>query len=384
MIESVRFLSLDEYGLAVQSLDECWTGDLILARDKKLFDWMFLRPSVWRQEEYSFAVAFSNDVPVGQLGGIPFEFNNFGKLGLGVWTANWSITPKARSGPLGLKLLELFRREAGELVMLFGMAPSIEPLMKELKYQVVPCIPRFLSIFPSGEHLFRKFMMAAYPDIADKTLKVICHHYLLRSENFGECETYRSISEDWDDSAWKVIARKTIGASRDAEFLKWRYRDHPRYQYEIVGVRHEGIPALAIWRKESICNDGGKTGTSLHGNFGRILEVLAPTRSAGQVLARALCQDLINHNVFAADYLGYHGLAGETLLSAGFQLVDEETDSAKIPIRFQPIDTETLDLLSCVLVDAPAPAGHYQQECPWLWTKGDADMDRPRLAEMDR
>ena len=378
MAVSVRCIGTDEYNLAVECLNRNWSAGHILARDKKLFDWTFLRSDLWDRDGYSFAVAEDNGRPIGQLGGVPFEFNRFGKTGMGVSTANWSIEPKARTGSTGLQLLFEFQRPPFDLVMLFGMGAKIRPLMEALKYQSISQIPRFLMILSDGERKFRRLIETTYPEWSKIRIDDLISTFQPPNQTEFPVKFDAKIPDNWDGSTWRRLAEQTVGAARNFRYLKWRYLDHPSYDYQFVHVEEKSGHGLAIWRSEDIRLEDGEEDSTFLGNFGRIVEFLAPSSECAASLAMALKIDLETQGAFAADFWGYNGPSGSALRNAGFRLTQSHADGRRIPTRFQPIDIEMIDIYSAVLGQNKAPTPEFSASCPWLWTKGDADMDRPK------
>ena len=58
-------------------------------------------------------------------------------------------------------------------------------------------------------------------------------------------------SGDWDNNGWENWRHKTVGCSRDAKYLKWRYFEHPIYQYETRMIADGANIGLIIWRVET-------------------------------------------------------------------------------------------------------------------------------------
>jgi len=338
-----------------------------------MFEWMFRRQEHWSGSGYSFAVAFADGNPIGQLGGVPFHFNRFGESGTGIWTANWSIKPEARKGATAIELLLEFQRRDMQLVMLFGMNPMLHPIMKGIKYHTVESLPRFWIVFEDRREEFRRLMAQSYPDWSQSRIDQLTRRLTVLPPVSARPDVVRNIPRDWDDTTWKILSGRMVGAARTAEYLQWRYAEHPVYDYRFVTIENDDGPGLAVWRREEIEQ---KAANNL-GAVGRIMEILAPTSRCAQSLIGCLCADLWASDVFAADYMGYSGEAGEALLGSGFKLVETETDGAMIPCRFQPIDTKMTTLHSAISLLGDGPDSKYDANCPWIWTKGDGDMDRP-------
>lgn len=375
---NVRCLGDDEYELAVRSLDRWWERGHVYTRDKALFDWSFRRHDVWERRGYSFAVAELNAEPVGQMGAIPFVLNRFGESSKGFWTANWSMAPGMRSGGSGQRLLYEFQQPPFTTAIIFGTVQALLPLMGAMNWQVVEGMPRFFAVLENGVAAFDKLLRQAQKSWSEPRRDALTEAFLLHLDGAGVPGVVRALPEDWDETTWVHIARKTVGAARDRAFLEWRYENHPSFSYRFVAVPLKKGWGLAIWRPEIVEAETPEGTVQKIGTFGRLVEFLASPGEDASMLSDALIDDLAEAGAFAVDYFGYNGAAGHALESNGILPVTRHPDGQHVPARLQPVDGKRTSILSAVDCPHPAPEPDFAPACPWLWTKGDGDQDRPR------
>ncbi len=169
------------------------------------------------------------------------------------------------------------------------------------------------------------------------------------------------------------MAERTIGAARTIECIDWRYVHHPVGDYRFFVVDHSDGPGIAVWRSEEL--EEGELRNP--GAIGLVMEIFAPTATNANHLVKALVTALQSADVFGADFTGYNGFLGDVFLGSGFHLVENKIDGTNTPCRFQPIDTAMTTLNSAIFVSDMGPESLFSETCPWIWTKGDGDMDRP-------
>src|ERR1700760_3338444 len=136
MAVTYRYANIDEYPKIASFLNEYWANNHVYVRDKPLFDWTF-KSDLWSESGYCFAMAEDNGELTGILGGIPFEFNTFGKPSSGVWIANYVIRPDHRKGSAALQLLSQFRKPEFNPVIAFGINPATSAIYRVLRGKVL-------------------------------------------------------------------------------------------------------------------------------------------------------------------------------------------------------------------------------------------------------
>ena len=140
-----------------------------------------------------------------------------------------------------------------------------------------------------------------------------------------------------------------VGACRDADFLRWRYREHPRFRYEVVDEQ-------AAYRIETVA---GSTA-----NVARIVDFLGDEALAGRIADEAERAGAV-----FADFSCTSAQAGRPLEAAGF------VPDPGLPGRFQPLDFSDRALVSCFWA-APRLGIDFAAGDLYV-TRADSDLDRP-------
>jgi hypothetical protein len=376
MAVEFRYANLDEYPRISAFLHEYWANNHIYTRDRKLFDWSFHRPGHWDPNTYSFSLAVDGPELVGILGGIPFTLNQFGKSSKAVWIVNYVIRPDRRKGAMALQLLSSFRKPEFSAVVAFGINPATVAIYQVLRGQVLPEIPRHFLVMPGQGERMACALKLAYPDWSDERAANLVSGFELKALPVAPLQTGNVLPATWDELDWPVHAARTIGAARDADFLTWRYKNHPDFEYKFLTVPEGKRSGLAVWRLETI-----RTETP-HGRkdvdrIGRLVEFLPASPANAQALFGAFVAELDRNGAMAADFYGYHGETRKFLQELGFTGASAHTDGGALPSRFQPLDGKGGGIMSALFLrDAKTPT-RDDDECPWYWTKSDSDQDRP-------
>jgi hypothetical protein len=376
MAVAFRYANADEYPKLSSFLNEFWAKDHVYCRKQDLFDWTFRRKNHWAENQYSFAMAEDNGALAGILGGIPFTFNHFGKTSAGMWIVNYVISPDHRKGPLALQLLSQFRRAEFEPVIAFGINPATSLIYKVLRGEVLPEIPRQFLILPEAQERMTKLMELVQPEWEPSRRAALTEFFTHPGSDTKAPAAGAELPAQWDEVDWPAIAEKTIGASRDADFLNWRYRDHPVFQYRFIAIPDGVRTGLAVWRLETIRRqtDQGRVDVE---RIGRLVEFLPASESNAHQLASAFIDQLRTEGALGADYYGFHGQTRGLLQQEGFRLTADHEDGNFIPTRFQPLDGKGGGILSALFMKPDVERCWTDSNCHWLWTKADSDQDRP-------
>lgn len=371
-----RFARSDEYPRISAFLHQHWAHNHVYCRMAELFDWSFRRPGHWPHEGYSFAVAEGDGELAGILGGIPFEFNQFGRTSNGVWIVNYVIRPDYRKGSAALQLLSQFRKPEFNPVIAFGINPATSAIYRVLRGQVLDEIPRHLLILPEARDRAVNLLGTAWPDWAGDRAESLADAFLLRRDPARSADAGASIPQSWDHCEWPAIAARSIGAARDSAYLTWRYRKHPIFEYRFLTVREGAMTGLGVWRLETIRRQTPQGRADID-RIGRLVEFLPVSAGNAEALFSAFVQALRDAGAVGADFYGYHGQTRCWLRQLGFAETARHPDGSAIPSRFQPLDGKGGGILSAMFLQSELPPCADSAECPWYWTKSDSDQDRP-------
>jgi hypothetical protein len=372
----LRYANFDEYPRISEFLANYWSATNIYVREPKLFDWTFGRQSLWDRDGYSFALAEDKGNVVGILGGIPFAMNCFGRQSRALWLANYMISPDYRRGPLAMRLLKMMRREPYRATIAFGISPQTAPIYQVLRWRLVENIPRHFVVLPQASESMCELIRLTHTGWASERIEALVSDFRLPNlpEELPESES--TLPENWNDTGWEPIARGAVGASRDAEYLKWRYLDHPAFNYRLIIIHENDRAGLLVWRLETIRVKTAQSESNFD-RIGRIVEFLPASRENAKALFSRLLHDLKEAGAIGADFYCYHGETRRLLAQLGMLPVERHADGQRIPARFQPLDGKTSAIMSSLFAPEEMPACSLDPDCAWYWTKSDADQDRP-------
>jgi hypothetical protein len=370
-----RYAESSEYDSISRFIDCNWAKDHAYVRFPQLFEWTFREHGLWREGEYSFTLAEDKGEIVGILGGIPFLFNCYGQVSLGVWIVNFMVRHDYRRGPTALSLLEMFRRPFGTVIS-FGNNPAVVPFYRALRARILNEIPRHFMILPNGEARMTRLMRLTYPNWPAERAENLAREFGTHDPAASaDCSYSDSLPPDWDQQ-WRRLSLGVIGAARDLKYLTWRYVMHPCFRYHFIAVREGDRIGLLIWRLE-IIRRATADGLEDVDRIGRVVEFLPASRNNAKILVSLLRRNLDSAGAFGADYYGFHGESRSWLQEFGFPQVSDCPDGAAIPSRFQPLEAKDGNVLSSVFVQDSVPQCSPEFDCRWYWTKSDSDQDRP-------
>jgi GNAT superfamily N-acetyltransferase len=282
-------------------IEEHWRRGHALARDEELLRWQ--HRSLADPGRLSILVADQAGELVAMLGLVEFEACLGERRGRGAWMTNWLVVPERRGEGIGAALVERARSEYAFV----GALDANEATRRALAGSFV-------------ERPILRWALVYDPDAA---------RALLGRE------------PEWIDAAAAVAAGALFGACRDAEFLAWRYRAHPRFEYTVLNRDSE----LSAYR--------------LAGRVLRVVDFLGDEELAQEVAeaGRATGAAFAEFSCASAGYAA-------PLEAAGFRR------ASGLPSRFQPLDLGERPDVSCFW--APGlPLGNLYV------TAADGDLDRP-------
>ena len=174
----------------------------------------------------------------------------------------------------------------------------------------------------------------------------------------------------WDEVWRSDFAPRFQGVCRDVAFLRWRYLEHPRWQYRVSVARRgpDGRPrGIAVARVESL---QGREECVY-----RILDLLAVDEPSGEALARALCSDARQCGAAFADFYCTSAAAAAPLEAVGF--VREDRRSRALPALFQPLDFRPNPINAAFWMRGRKDAAEVFSDPDLYVTRIEGDQDRP-------
>ena len=374
----VSLVPRSEYDKIAAFIDRYWARDHIYCRSRSLFDWTFADNPSWQGEGYSFATARLGDEIVGILGAIPFALNLFGETRPACWLANWMVAPSARTTAAGLRLMRVFTDELGWNAFSLGINEPVTPLYRAMRWELVTDWPRWVMLRPGQRHQCLALLRQCHPDWTDTRIQSLIDR-VGEQQKIGASfpKISRSLHRDWDSRGWAHISVELVGATRDFDYLSWRYRDHPSFDYEFLTISDGERQGLLIWRGQNVVSDTSGSGVIVVARVARIVEFLPSSADNARHLINFLGEWMDEHDVAFADCYMQHKHYCEWLSKSGFERVDNVPDGKHFPSRFSPLDGKPGNIRSAIKV-TPDVSGKMQlRPESWYWTKSDSDQDRP-------
>jgi len=234
----------------------------------------------------------------------------------GGWMTNWLVVPEARGRKLGLALVERALEAEYELVGALGANSATRHVLGGFGFAEVGMF-RWVRVFDAA------------------ALRELSGGRELQTAEAAAAETWAGTS--------------FVGACRDADFLRRRYREHPRFRYEVVDEK-------AVYRIETVAGSSAKVV--------RIVDFLGD-----EALAVRVADEAERTGAVFADFYCSSARFGAPLVTAGF------TPDPGLPGRFQPLDFSDRPIVSCFWA-APRLGVDFAARDLYV-TRADSDLDRP-------
>ena len=300
-------------------VDEHWRRGHVLARDAELLRWQHRRRS--EPDRLSVLVAEDDGRLVAMLGWIEFDACVGDERVRGGWMTNWLVVPEARGRGLGLALVERALEAEYELVGALAANAATRHVLGGRGFAEAGMF-RWVRVFD-----------------ADALRELLGGRELPKAEAPAEAREGTGF----------------VGACRDGEFVRRRYREHPRFRYEVL---ESG--GLAAYRLETVAGSSAQVM--------RIVDFLG-----GEALAARLAEAAASAGAVFADFSCTSVRFGAPLEAAGFER--EDRLPAALPGRFQPLDFSDRPIVSCFWA-APRLAVDFAGGDLYV-TRADSDLDRP-------
>ncbi|MGD9719750.1 MAG: hypothetical protein AB7O59_00855 [Pirellulales bacterium] len=333
-----------------------WRAGHILARDAELLRWQHRATAT----DLALLIATQGDAIVGLLGMIPVGFNLRGVRLSGNWLALWATA--AGSPPaLGIQLLAAAMR-AGDFTGVLGANQAAMKVYRGLRWATMEAVPRLVRVSSAaalkrllGDDVRVPQTLAISPpiDAAPATVRPGTIDDLPR----------------WD-IAWRDhFAPQLVSTWKDGEYLRWRYFEHPRFDYQVLFAADGTgrLAGLAVYRQVQVADRGSVVM--------RVVEFLARPDVAVD-LARALSHAADAAGAAFSDFYVTGATANGSLATAGF--VPEGALEVPLPGLLQPVDFSRVSLTAAFHVQSKiVPQSAALIDEALYFTRSDGDQDRP-------
>lgn len=336
-------------------IGEFWRAGHIFTHDAALLEWQYPRSD----GELSWLVGDDERGMAAILGLVPRTFNVYGQTVSSHWPCIWTRRPDCRG--LGMPLM-LKALESSDVTAICGANEIAQPIYKKLEFHTVDDVPQWSRGFDAAS-LGELLAVGPYSQEESAEWLATCGGFVPDYSESLAIESAREVPSDWND-CWRELARSMVCASRDADYLRHRFQNHPRFRYQMDFVRRDGkLCGAVVWRL---------IGTTGGGLVLRIVELLGDA-TATAALASHICRQADYYGVAYAEFHGTGRIAGESLASCGFIQAGE----SRLPALFQPLSFSRTHLrLALKAPRSEAIQSAFSGDDLYV-TRADGDQDRP-------
>jgi hypothetical protein len=357
-----------------------WHPDHVLSRDEVLLRWQFAPERLLGQRAPGPTVllAWLEGEIIGMLGLTGFEFNALGERYPAMWLSQWFAAPAHRRHNVALRLMWAARGLRLDAVATLGAHPSSAQLLARLGLELIPSLPRWVGVFDVAAAA--ELVCGANPTLGLPAAAALCRTHVVQPPMVAK-PTGGLRAVDWSTAtaaAWdrywnEVLARRVVGACRDAAYLTWRYVSHPRFEYQLRCAQRASdgaVEGIVVWRVERVRD---RATWVL-----RIVEFLG-SPAAEVVLARSMLEAARDSGAAMGDFYCGSARSAEVLVRAGFQRAPAPPAGVVFPSRFQPLESQHFPMTTLIRLPG-AWRGRMRElldDGRLYITKSDGDQDRP-------
>ena len=330
----LRFGDNADVGVVTKFIDEHWKPGHILARDRELFEYMYLE----KDGRLNFALAFeplSNEL-IAILGYLPTNVSH-SRISLSMWKAR----PDAhlRKYKAGLAVLRFLIDELKpKSIFSTGISADTRDVYKFLGY----------SCDVMNHHVIVNNQIDEFKIIKNPPSSSFY------SQTYGSAASSLAVIKSDEELRNAVSRLGFLETLKDIDYLCHRYLNHPRFKYEVREVMLNAKTVGILFFRRLFANDRSCI---------RIIDVVGAEICLKSAI-QPLIQEMLTNGDEYIDLLSW-GLDGGQLNEAGFANCGEFTDCV-VPEYFSPFSQTTVE--RWLFTNLPDTEIIY---------KGDGDQDRP-------
>ena len=320
----------------------------------RFFDWQFCESPGNVGRNRCLVLLDRDDAIHGFMGVTPREFSLDGKRLAGAELTTWILSEAVRGLGLGKAIVRKLQQSYGAIIGM-GISESALPIYATHGFKYMRYLPRYVRVFDAE----RVAPISKLEPLGER---------LIREAPASIGVRFEAVAVGFSDAAdlAETIHRSFNCAIRDADYLVWRYANHPVYRYEVFRVTHDRGQAAVVVRVDDV------------GDL-RVLHVVDFLGAVADVPA-VLCflEEMGRESDIAlADFYCSADPIGHQFWSHGwFSCVDDF--HIQVPNWFYPIDMRIPPTTSLILW-AREDVGALLDRSRVYITKGDCDMDRPTM-----
>lgn len=333
-----------------------WNRPTILGSEQ-FYKWQFV--DVPRQDNIdNCCIAIDNGIIVGVMGVNSREFSLENNKLQGAELTTWFILKEYRSKGVALKMLEYLQNKYDILI---GMGISQDALNIYLRtgFHFLKAIPRYLYV-NNWEKISK---LTENVNLAKKVSKFWQSHE----------KSIEYIESDYNNSL--IIDFKYNAFSRNYDYIRWRYINHPYFKYNIKVIspmENQNLKVFVCLRIEENIDNNLRIlhVVDFYGNNGAFKEALVYIKKYAK-----------ENNCDLIDFFSTNSEINSYFIKDGwFSILDH--DFFQFPHLFQPLELRNPATTSMIYWSNK----NFEQMCDigkLYITKQDCDFDRPNIGEYD-
>jgi len=352
-------------------IDSHWRKGHVLSCQPSLYAWQF-KDSRY-PNRLSALLAIRGRELVGHLGLIHSDLNLRGRRVAALWTSLWFVMPGAEAAGAGVALMRRAQEEAGGAVGVLRYNREAELPLKAMGFGLLTEVPRWIKMGhgPALAELLDGSSHDYQVSTVDRLREASQRAHAESVHGLEIVDWQRVGSQAWDEVWRRELAPRRLGAWLGADYIVWRYVEHPVYKYHVRVARWPGeqgrINGLMVYRLQDLPDKNCRVL--------RLLELVGDRRETAGLLGEL--SDLSAESDVA--FVDFHCTSNDLvsqLAEAGFVLESRLPD--RLPYLFQPLDfrQEPLPAGLWVKRDDPALAELLDWSRVYI-TRGLGDQDRP-------
>lgn len=328
--------------------------------DFKFLKWQYGSNS--RKKYFSILLLKEKNNLYGCLGNVVLDYKVLDRIKKTSIYMNLFVDPALRSLGLGTPLInEAMKKRDAALNIAYN--PETASIYQKLgNWQKMGKFFRYLVIFNSK---------AVANIFKEESPKKKLNSYQLKSKNLftskTNCQYIKNFNSDFN-LFWKTIRQRyQMTIERTAQYLNWRYANHPYFKYFILTARkNKELVGCLIYRIEK--NQNFK--------IGRIIDFISSENFETDLLKKFIL-DVQKKGVDMADFMFGGNYYHKSLKTVGF-FEASNTIFKNFPILFNPISYKKPNISFMVWTkDKNINQNEFYNPSNWYLTKGDSDQDRP-------
>lgn len=322
----IRFAKEEDIDAIMEFIDTYWRKGHILGNDKDFFRYEHLL-----EEGVSYVISEDEKGEIDAiLGYIPY-----GKTNRDLMTVMWKANHTAHAS-LGLELFKFLKEKGDARIMASpGSNPKLKGLYHYLGYKFGKMI-QWYRLHPQNSYSIAKIVDDEIPNVES-------------SAEYIEIASWDDLEKIFDFENYTKAAKPY----KEAWYIKKRYFDHPKYNYNIFGIKKADgkVSLLLIFRVISV-NDH---------NIVRLVDCIGDFSAIER--ASKVLDDVLNK--YESEYVDCYetGLPDELMINSGWKKT--EGSGNIIPNYFAPFTQENIDIY------------YFSSDPDIVLFKGDGDQDRP-------